>query len=113
MAVAVPNLLDAGLTFKRIQRIQRLGYGDKPLVQMVYLPSVGKPAALCGLPLATADRATDSPLQVRQIDGLAVASWQKAGMAYVLTADMPKSKAEEIARRIADGAFTTLYRSTS
>ena len=109
-ALAVPNLQDAGLTFKRIQR---LGYGDKPLLQMVYLPAVGKPAALCVLPLASANRATDSPLQIREIDGLAVASWQKDGMAYVLTADMPKSKAQEIARRIADGAFTTLYRSAS
>ena len=51
VAVAVPNLLDAGLAFKRIQR---LGYGDMPLLQMVYLPSVGKPAALCVLPLAAA-----------------------------------------------------------
>ena len=109
-AINVPDLREVGLTFKRIQR---LGYGDLPLLQMVYLPTEGKPAALCVLPVRASDRQADEPLQMRHIDGLAVATWQKAGLAYVLTADMSQSKAEAIARRIAAEAFATLYQSAS
>ena len=109
-AINVPDLREVGLTFKRIQR---LGYGDLPLLQMVYLPTEGKPAALCVLPVRASDRQADAPLQMRHIDGLAVATWQKAGLAYVLTADMSQSKAEAIARRIAAEAFATLYQSAS
>jgi anti-sigma factor RsiW len=105
-ALAVPNLQDAGLSFKRIQR---LGYGDAPLIQMVYLPSEGKPAALCVLPV----RKGDAPIKMQSIDGLAVAAWQKNGLAYVLTADMSQSRAEAIAKKIADGAFAPLYASAS
>ena len=109
-AINVPDLREVGLTFKRIQR---LGYGDLPLLQMVYLPTEGKPAALCVLPVRASDRQADAPLQMRHIDGLAVATWQKAGLAYVLTADMSQSKAEAIARRIAAEAFAALYQRAS
>ena len=109
-AVTVPNLQDAGLIFKRIQR---LGYGDAPLLQIVYLPTEGKPAALCVLPLLGTPNTADSTLQMRRIDGLAVAAWQKGGLAYVLTADMATAKAEAIARRLADGAFATLHQAAS
>ena len=108
--VTVPNLQDAGLTFKRIQR---LGYNDAPLLQIVYLPSEGKPAALCVLPLRGLPNGADAPLKMRRIDGLAVAAWRKNGLAYVLTADMSTANAEAIARRLADGAFATLHQAAS
>jgi anti-sigma factor RsiW len=105
-SVSVPDLNDAGLAFKRIQR---LGYGDAPLLQMVYMPTEGKPMALCVLPLNKGS----APIRMQHIEGLAVASWQKDGLAYVLTADMPQAKAELLARKIADGKVGALYGASS
>ncbi len=101
-AISVPDLQSAGLAFKRIQR---LGFGDAPLLQIVYLPADGKPAALCVLPIQKGN----APLRMQHIEGLAVAAWQKDGLAYVLTADMTQSKAEALARRISEGGFAPLY----
>jgi len=44
MKVGIPDLRAAGLTFKRVQR---LNFRDRPVVQMVYLPEQGEPLALC------------------------------------------------------------------
>jgi hypothetical protein len=99
----VPDLRDAGLAFRRIQR---LGFGDKPLLQMVFLPAAGKPAALCVLP--TQDR--DMALNVRRLQGLAVAAWQKQGLAYVFVADMTVARARVIAEKLVADQYPALLK---
>jgi anti-sigma factor RsiW len=100
-ALFVPDLRSAGLTFKRVQR---LGYGDSPLIQMVYLPAGGKPLALCALPM----KRNDSNVETRAIEGLSVATWQRRGLAFVLAADMPQGQVTQLAQRLADDGFAKL-----
>jgi anti-sigma factor RsiW len=102
LAVAVPDLRDAGLAFKRIQR---LGYGDLPLLQMVFLPERGNPAALCVLP----SKQGDAPLNVRRLRGLSVATWQRAGLAHVFAADMSLAQATVIAEKLITDQFPALH----
>lgn len=104
LTVAVPDLRDAGLAFKRIQR---LGYGDLPLLQMVFLPERGNPAALCVLP----SKQGDAPLNVRRLEGLSVATWQRAGLAYVFAADMSLAQATVIAEKLVTDQFPALHTS--
>jgi anti-sigma factor RsiW len=104
LAVAVPDLRDAGLAFKRIQR---LGYGDLPLLQMVFLPERGNPAALCVLP----SKQGDAPLNVRRLEGLSVATWQRAGLAHVFAADMSLAQATVIAEKLVTDQFPALHTS--
>jgi anti-sigma factor RsiW len=102
LRVAVPDLRDAGLAFKRIQR---LGYGDLPLLQMVFLPERGNPAALCVLP----SKQADAPLQVRRLEGMSVATWQRAGLAHVFAADMSLAQATVIAEKLFTDQFPALH----
>jgi anti-sigma factor RsiW len=101
-SVAVPDLRDAGLTFRRVQR---LGFRDKPLLQMVYLPAEGKPAALCVL----RDSGDDTPLELRRLEGLAIASWRRQGLGYVFAADMPSAQAAVIAEKLTAQQFPALH----
>jgi anti-sigma factor RsiW len=100
-ALFVPDLRAAELSFKRVQR---LGYGGSPLIQMVYLPPKGKPVALCALPMKRAD----SPVQTRVIDGMSVSNWQRHGLAFVLAADMPQAQVAQLAQRLAEDGFARL-----
>ncbi len=52
LPLAVPDLQNAGLTFKRLQRLR---FHGKPLVQIVYLPAHGEPVALCVVKSQLAD----------------------------------------------------------
>ena len=96
--IFVRNLEPAGLAFKRVQR---LGYGDAPLIQMVYLAAQGRPAALCVLPV----QRPDAPVQVQRLEGLGVATWTQGGVANVLLADLPTEETFALARRVSEGAF--------
>jgi anti-sigma factor RsiW len=78
--VDIPDLSTLGLQFKRVQR---LGFGERPLMQMVYLPQQGNPVALCVMPENGADTAPH-PLKVNNMNTVA---WRRAGLAYVLVAD--------------------------
>jgi anti-sigma factor RsiW len=80
--IDIPDLSKLGLQFKRVQR---LGYGALPLMQMVYLPEQGNPVALCVIPENGPDVA---PHQAR-VKGMETISWRRAGLAYLLVADAP------------------------
>jgi anti-sigma factor RsiW len=101
---AVPDLASAGFTFKRIQR---LAFGATPLLQIAYLTTSGKPAALCAL-ASVADGAS-APIIVRS-HGLALVTWQKGKLNYAFALDMPDAQAMEIARPVAQGTVGTLLR---
>jgi anti-sigma factor RsiW len=96
--IFVPDLQAAGLEFKRVQR---LGYGGLPLIQMVYLPATGRPAALCLLPTTRPETA----VAVQQLEGQGVATWVRHGMAYVLVGDMAPEALSSMAQRVASGGF--------
>ncbi len=101
--VQVPDLSAKGFAFKRVQR---LGYEQKPLIQMVYLPANGKPLALCFLPASGADE----PVRSLPVAGLAAAFWQKAGLAFVLVGDFSPPEALDLGQWVAQrmGAATGL-----
>lgn len=99
--IFVPDLLAEGLVFKRVQR---LGFEGRPLIQMVYLPASAGPSALCLLP-TTRGAGADRPVSAQSLHGLGVASWARAGLAYVLVADMAPGAAQGLAGRLLDGGF--------
>jgi anti-sigma factor RsiW len=77
---------------------------SKSGLALVYLPDQGKPVALCALPI----QRPDSPVVLGHMSGLNVASWQRDGFAYVLTADMPASDTAKIAEQLATSQFPVL-----
>jgi anti-sigma factor RsiW len=98
LQVFVRNLEPVGLVFKRVQR---LGFGDAPLIQMVYLAAKGRPAALCVLPVER----PDAPVQAQRLEGLGVATWTQGGLAHVFVADLLPDETLVLARRVAAGGF--------
>jgi anti-sigma factor RsiW len=97
-ALYVPDLRAAGLQFKRVQR---LGFGGTPLIQMVFLPASGRPAALCILPVPQPDSAPTT----QRLEGLSVASWARSGLAYVLVADIDETRVLTLAQALNRGDF--------
>ncbi|MEJ0003932.1 MAG: anti-sigma factor [Pararobbsia sp.] len=77
LALRVPDLSAAGLTFKRIQRLQ---FHGKPLVQIVYLPAQGAPVALC----VFKDAKPDEAVTPSTVDGMQVVTWRQAELGYAL-----------------------------
>jgi hypothetical protein len=100
--ISVPNLNAAGYDFRRAQL---LGYGNKPLLQMAYLPVQGKPAALCML-LVTDGK--ELPLTVHMIEGMSVATWQTRGLSYVLAIDAPIAKVRAMGEQILRDGYPLL-----
>ena len=96
--VFVRNLEPVGLVFKRVQR---LGYANVPLIQMVYLAAQGRPAALCVLPV----HRPDAPVAAQRLEGLGVATWTQNGLAFVFVADLPAEDTLQLASRVAAGSF--------
>ncbi|MCP3708726.1 anti-sigma factor [Paraburkholderia sp. CNPSo 3274] len=77
LALRVPDLSSAGLTFKSVQRLR---FHDKPLVQIVYLPRSGPPIALCVMKDARPDEAVAS----RTVDSMGVTTWRQNELTYAL-----------------------------
>lgn len=100
-ALHVPDLRRAGLEFKRVQR---LGFGNTPLIQMVFLPTSGKPVALCALQVSGAD----APVTLTHIEGLGVAHWRRDQLAYVLAAELPDAQLAQLAKGLVAGEFAKL-----
>jgi anti-sigma factor RsiW len=104
--LTVPNLVNAGLEFKRIQL---LGFGDRQLVQMAYLPSMpseGKPGALCVL---RSTNAKDAVPTAQRIENLSIVTWQKDQLAFVLALDMPIEQALKIGQKLGAQEYPVLY----
>jgi anti-sigma factor RsiW len=101
--LVIPDLTEAGLEFRRIQR---LGFGNQPLMQMAYLPTDGKPGALCVLP-SNVKVATQVTAQT--LEGLSVATWTRDSLAYVLVLDMPLHQALAIGEKLATSRYSALF----
>lgn len=76
LPIAIPDLRNAGLTFKRIQRLRFKG---RPLVQIVYLPERGDPVALCVI-----DAKQAQPMKTQRVYGMDVISWTQDKLAFAL-----------------------------
>ena len=100
-ATSIPDLTASGYRFKRVQR---LGFANKPLLQMVYLGDRGNPAALCVLPIDEPDQ----PITTQRIGELNVATWQQGGLAYVFASDMPTEQTLAIAVGLSKQKFPKL-----
>ncbi|SAK84580.1 transmembrane anti-sigma factor [Caballeronia catudaia] len=106
MPVDVPDLRQAGLKFKRVQR---LNYHDRPLVQMVYLPERGDPVALCVIE----ENEGDAPVRSSRVGEMNTVTWRANRLAYVLLAKTPSIDLQAIGNSIAGGKTAPLYSSGS
>jgi anti-sigma factor RsiW len=105
----VPNLSGAGLEFKRIQRLGfRESDTDKPLIQMAYLPTKGKPGALCVL--QTKGNA-DSAVKAQRMENLSIVTWKRGSLSYVLAVDLPLNEAAAIGDKLSAEQFPVLFKS--
>ena len=68
----------AGLDLKRAQLLQ---FRDKPLVQLVFARADGTPIALC---IIAANSGAATAMQSETLWGMASASWNRGGRAYLL-----------------------------
>jgi anti-sigma factor RsiW len=102
LALRVPDLSSAGLTFKTVQRLR---FNNKPLVQIVYLPRNGAPVALCVMKDARPDEAVTS----RSVDAMTVATWRQGELSYALIGDPGDVDLGALGKRIADSDLAPLF----
>lgn len=105
-ALSVPDLSTAGLSFKRAQL---LGYGDRPLLQIAYLPVSGKPTALCVLPLPGAP---DKPASARRMENLTIVTWHRQGLAFVLAIDSSLDQGLYVGRKISENQYPKILKTS-
>jgi hypothetical protein len=103
MALHIPDLRSAGLTYKRVQR---LNFHGQAIAQIVYLPEHGDPIALC----VTRDAHPDAaPSTARNVGELRSVAWHHDNLGYVLLGKDPSVDLGAIANRIANSEAGTLY----
>lgn len=94
LPIAIPDLRQAGLTFKRIQRLRFRG---RPLIQIVYLPERGDPVALCVI-----DAKQDQPMKSQHVYGMDVVSWSQDKLAFALIGHNDVVDLAALHRQLAD-----------
>ena len=102
LATLLSGLAQAGLKFKRVQR---LNYHDRPLIQMVYLPERGDPVALCVIE----DAKGDAPVHAQQVGEMKTVTWRANRLAYVLLAKDTSLDLQKLGQGIASGKVAELY----
>jgi anti-sigma factor RsiW len=102
LALRVPDLSSAGLTFKSVQRLR---FHDKPLVQIVYLPRSGPPIALCVMKDARPDEAVAS----RTVDSMGVTTWRQNELTYALIGQAGDVDLAALAKRISNLDTAALF----
>jgi anti-sigma factor RsiW len=98
----IPDLSQAGLTFKRVQRLR---FNDKPLVQIVYLPQQGAPIALCVMK----DTQADAAIAEQHIDSMNVVTWRHAALSYALIGKPEGVDLSALAKNISANSTQTLF----
>jgi anti-sigma factor RsiW len=101
ISLAIPDLSQYGLTFKRIQRLR---FEGRALVQIVYLPERGNPVALCIMRETQPDAAPSR----RDIASMDVVTWRRGELGYALIGAPGSAKLDTLARHIADGDAPSL-----
>jgi anti-sigma factor RsiW len=106
LALRVPDLTSAGLTFKSVQRLR---FNNKPLVQIVYLPQNGPPIALCVMKDAKPDR----PVATKTVDAMDVATWRQAELTYALIGQSGDADLAALGKRISNLEMAPLFSEAS
>jgi anti-sigma factor RsiW len=103
MALRIPDLSSAGLTYKRVQR---LNFHGQAVAQIVYLPAHGDPIALC----VTRDVRSDTgPAAPQNVGEMRAVAWHHDNLGYVLLGKDPSVDLGAIASRIASAEAGALY----
>jgi anti-sigma factor RsiW len=93
LPIEIPDLQNAGLTFKRLQRLR---FHGKPLVQIVYLPEHGAPVALCVIK----NQADDEAVRSHRVYGMDVVTWNKGKLGYALIGQRSDVDLPALARQV-------------
>jgi anti-sigma factor RsiW len=102
LAVQIPDLRSAGLTFKRVQRLR---FNNQPLVQIVYLPENGPPVALCVMK----ERKPDAAVSDRLVASMNVVTWRHAELGYALIAQPGGVDLTALGKQISTNMAAPLY----
>ena len=102
LALRVPDLSAAGLTFKRVQRLR---FNNKPLVQIVYLPEKGAPIALCVMKEVKPDAAVED----QRVASMTVVTWRQAELGYALIGQPEGVDLAAVGKQIAAGGTAQLF----
>ncbi|WP_158938151.1 anti-sigma factor [Burkholderia sp. S171] len=95
LALRIPDLSSAGLTFKSVRR---LNFNNKPLVQIVYLPEKGPPIALCVMKGVKSDQA----VAAQMVDTMHVVTWRQAELSYALIGKTEGVDLDALGKRISN-----------
>jgi len=102
LALRIPDLSAAGLTFKRVQRLQ---FNNKPLVQIVYLPEKGAPVALCVMKELKPDAAVED----QRVASMTVVTWRQAELGYALIGQPEGVDLSALGKQISAGGTAQLF----
>ena len=102
LALRIPDLSAAGLTFKRVQRLR---FNNKPLVQIVYLPEKGAPVALCVMKEVKPDAAVED----QRVASMTVVTWRQAELGYALIGQPEGVDLAAVGKQIAAGGTAQLF----
>jgi anti-sigma factor RsiW len=102
LALRIPDLSAAGLTFKRVQRLR---FNNKPLVQIVYLPEKGAPVALCVMK----ERKPDAAVADQRVASMTVVTWRQAELGYALIGQPEGVDLAALGKQISAGAAAPLF----
>ena len=91
MDIVIPKL--EGYEFVRAQHLE---YGDKPLLQLVYLGEEGVPLALCFMPSQLDGGGED--VKLGHYYGLNTAEWKQNDRRIVMVSDAPEETMTELAK---------------
>jgi anti-sigma factor RsiW len=102
LALRIPDLSAAGLTFKRVQRLR---FNNKPLVQIVYLPEKGAPIALCVMKEVKPDAAVAD----QRVASMTVVTWRQAELGYALIGQPDGVDLTALGKQIFSGEAAPLF----
>lgn len=102
LALRVPDLSAAGLTFRRVQRLR---FNDRALIQLVYVPENGAPVALCVMK----ELAPDQSVAQLSVSGMSVAVWRQSELGYALIGAPNGVDLAAVARLVADRSSPQLF----
>ncbi|MGY2374413.1 anti-sigma factor family protein [Pseudomonas sp. SDO524_S393] len=102
LALRVPDLSAAGLTFKRVQRLR---FNNKALIQLVYLPANGAPVALCVMK----EPKPDQSITQQSVAQMNVVTWRQSELGYALIGEPEGVDLNAVARLVADRSAGQLF----
>ncbi|SAL53317.1 transmembrane anti-sigma factor [Caballeronia sordidicola] len=102
LALRIPDLRSAGLTFKTVQRLR---FNNKPLVQIVYQPEKGEPVALCVMKDVKPDQAVSG----QDVDAMRVVTWRQAELSYALIGKPDGVDLNALGKRISNREVEQLF----